>query len=268
MSKSARMNTLIRPPKVAWNPTRRRLLRAAGIDDLRAVARRAVPRVVFDYCDGAADSERSLSRARATFASTEFQPSVLRDVSVLDTSRVVLGRRQELPFALAPVGFNRMMHAAGEPAVASVAQRFGVPYSVSTLATTALADIAAAAPEGRHWFQLCFAEDRTMVKELLALAEEARFDTILLTLDTPISVPRRRDIRNGLTIPPSMSVGTFAEACGDPEPGDRGDHEAARRRLGGRAEPFPHQVPLNPVVGDERNALLCIDIHSGGEGCG
>ncbi|MEU4380152.1 alpha-hydroxy acid oxidase [Micromonospora echinofusca] len=213
MSKSARMSTLIKPPKVAWNPTDRRLLRAAGIADLRAVARRAVPRMVFDYCDGAADSERSLSRARETFANIEFQPSVLRDVSKLDTSRTVLGKRQKLPFALAPVGFNRVMHAEGEPAVASVAQQFGVPYSVSTLATTSLADVAAAAPEGRHWFQLYFAEDRAMVKELLALAEEARFDTILLTLDTPISVPRRRDIRNGLTIPPSMSVATFAEAC-------------------------------------------------------
>ncbi|WP_433390872.1 alpha-hydroxy acid oxidase [Micromonospora sp. KLBMP9576] len=213
MAKPARMKSLLRPPKIAWNPTERRLLRAAGIDDLRLLARNQVPRMVFDYTDGAADSERSLTRARETFANLEFQPSVLRDVSVVDTSRTVLGKRSRLPFALAPVGFARVMHAEGEPAVASVAQQFGIPYSLSTLATTSMADVAAAAPQGRHWFQLYFAEDRALVKELLAQAAEAGFDTVLLTLDTPISVPRRRDIRNGLTIPPSMSLGTFAEAC-------------------------------------------------------
>ncbi|MEV0901825.1 alpha-hydroxy acid oxidase [Actinoplanes sp. NPDC049802] len=212
MSRSSRMNTLLKPPKMAWNATDRRLLRAAGIQDLRAIAKKQVPRMVFDYCDGAADGEISLNRARDTFAGLEFQPSVLRDVSVVDTGRTVLGQRQRLPFVLAPVGFNRVMHADGESAVASVAEQFGVPYSVSTLATTSLADVAAAAPGGRRWFQLYFAEDRGMVKELLACAEEAGFDTILLTLDTPASVPRRRDIRNGLTIPPSMSLGTFAEA--------------------------------------------------------
>ncbi|CAL9612920.1 Putative L-lactate dehydrogenase [Actinosynnema sp. ALI-1.44] len=212
MAKSAQLRTLLKPPKMAWNPTDRKLLRAAGIEDLRKLAQKRVPRMVFDYTDGAADSERSLSRARQTFADIEFQPSVLRDVAEIDTTRTVLGKEQELPFCLAPVGFTRVMHPEGESAVASVAAQFGIPYSVSTLATTSLSDIAAAAPGGRHWFQLYFAEDRAMVKELLGLAEEAGFDTILLTLDTPISVPRRRDIRNGLTIPPSMSIGTFAEA--------------------------------------------------------
>ena len=212
MAKSAKLKHLFKPPKIAWRPLERQLLRAAGIEDLCRLARRRVPRMVFDYTDGAADSERSLTRARQTFAGMEFNPSVLRDVSTLDTTRTILGRQAKLPFALAPTGFTRMMHAEGEPAVASAAAKFGVPYSVSTLGTTSLTDIAASAPGGRHWFQLYFAEDRGLVKELLAQAEEAGFDTILLTLDTPISVPRRRDIRNGLTIPPSMSLSTFAEA--------------------------------------------------------
>jgi L-lactate dehydrogenase (cytochrome) len=210
---NAQLKNLLKPPKMAWRPLERRLLRAAGIGDLYTLARQAVPRMVFDYADGAADSERSLTRARQTFAGIEFQPSVLRDVSSLDTSTTILGKTAKLPFALAPTGFTRVMHADGEPAVASAAQQFGVPYSLSTLGTTSPAGVAAAAPEGRHWFQLYFAEDRALVKELLALAEDAGFDTILLTVDTPISVPRRRDIRNGLTIPPSMSLATFAEAC-------------------------------------------------------
>lgn len=213
MAKTAQLKNLLKPPKMAWNPTERKLLRAAGIADLCELAQKRVPRMVFDYADGAADGERSLTRARDTFANIEFQPSVLRDVSVLNTTRTVLGKEAKLPFALAPTGFTRVMHSDGEPAVASVAQQFGVPYSLSTLGTTSMAGVAQAAPQGRHWFQLYFAEDRALVKELLAQAEEADFDTILLTLDTPISVPRRRDVRNGLTIPPSMSVGTFAEAC-------------------------------------------------------
>lgn len=213
MAKSAQLDKLLKMPKIAWRPNERKLLRAAGIADLRDLARSRVPRMVFDYADGAADSERSLGRARDTFAGIEFQPSVLRDVSTLDTSRTILGKTARLPFALAPTGFSRVMHADGEAAVAGVAERFGIPYSLSTLGTTAPKGVAEAAPDGRHWFQLYFAEDRAIVKELLAQAEEAGFDTILLTLDTPISVPRRRDIRNGLTIPPSMSFATFAEAC-------------------------------------------------------
>jgi len=206
----------LRPPKIAWGPVERGLLRAAGIDDLRLLARKRVPKVFFDYTDGASDSETSLLRARQSFARMEFQPSVLCDVSELDTTRTILGKESKLPFALAPTGFTRVMHADGEPAVASVAQQFGIPYSLSTLGTTSMADVRAAAPDGRHWFQLYFAQDRGLVKELLAQAAEAGFDTVLVTLDTPIAVPRRRDIRNGLTIPPSMSLGTLLEACTHP----------------------------------------------------
>ena len=116
------LRPLLRPAPIIWDPTDRRLARAASIADLRAIARRRTPRAVFDYTDGAADGELSLNRARAAFARVEFHPTVLRDVSVVDTGRDMLGRRSTLPFAFAPTGFTRMMNTEGERAVVAVAQ--------------------------------------------------------------------------------------------------------------------------------------------------
>lgn len=215
-NRSAQLRALLKPPDIAWNPTQRKLLRAASILDLCALARRRTPRLAFDYTDGAAYSELSLTRARQTFADMEFHPAALTDVSEVDMSREILGQRAKLPFALAPTGFTKVMHWDAEPAVVSVAEQFGIPYSLSTLGTTTMAGVAAAAPGARRWFQLYFAQDRALVKELLAEAQETGFDTVLLTVDTPVSVPRRRDIRNGLTIPPSMSVSTMAESLTHP----------------------------------------------------
>src|SRR3954453_6111422 len=117
----AELLPLLRPAPFVRNATDRRLQRAANIADLRRIARRRTPRAVFDYTDGAADGELSLNRARAAFARVEFTPSVLHDVSAVDTGRDILGERSTLPFAFAPTGFTRMMHTEGERAVASVA---------------------------------------------------------------------------------------------------------------------------------------------------
>ena len=134
--------------------THRRLSRALTINDLRTIARRRSPRSVFDYTDGAASAEISLGRARSLFADLQFNPSVLRDVSQVDTSTTILGTRSEQPFAFAPTGFTRLMHHEGERAVARVAERYGVPYALSTMGTTSIEDVAAAAPRARKWFQL------------------------------------------------------------------------------------------------------------------
>src|SRR5664279_5399121 len=109
---------LISLDKPDLNPTRRRLARALTIEDLRSIARRRSPRSVFDYTDGAASAEISLGRARSLFADLQFNPSVLRDVSQVDTSTTILGTRSEQPFAFAPTGFTRLMHHEGERAVA------------------------------------------------------------------------------------------------------------------------------------------------------
>lgn len=204
---------LLRPAPFVRDARERRLRRAASIADLRTIARRRTPRAVFDYTDGAADGELSLQRARDAFARVEFSPSVLRDVSNVDLGRDVLGRRSALPFAFAPTGFTRMMHTEGERAVASVAAEVGIPYTLSTMGTTTIEDVAAAAPDARRWFQLYLWRDRAFGKELVERAAAAGYDTIMLTVDTPVGGARRRDVHNGLSIPPALSLRTFADGA-------------------------------------------------------
>jgi L-lactate dehydrogenase (cytochrome) len=120
------------------NPTERRLAGAASISDLRVAARRRAPRAVFDYTDGAAGDEYGLRRSREAYARVEFQPQVLRDVSVVDVTTTILGRPAAAPLVFAPTGFTRMMHTEGEPAVARVAARTGIPYALSTMGTTSI----------------------------------------------------------------------------------------------------------------------------------
>src|SRR5690242_2262371 len=120
---------LVRFKQPTWSPRKRRLASALTIDDLRLAARRRTPRAAFDYTDGAADGEVSLARARQAFQDVEFHPAVLRDVSSVDTSREVLGRRSSLPFGIAPTGFTRMMHTEGEVAGATAAGDAGIPFT-------------------------------------------------------------------------------------------------------------------------------------------
>ncbi|MFM8772294.1 MAG: alpha-hydroxy acid oxidase, partial [Actinomycetota bacterium] len=183
----------------------------ASVADVRRLARRRVPRAVFDYTDGAAGDELSLRRTRAAFARVEFQPRVLRDVSVVDTSTTLLGRRAALPVVLGPTGFTRLMHHSGEPAVAAVAGRAGLPYGLSTLGTTSIEDLARDAPDTRRWFQLYLMRDRGYVKELVQRASDCGYDTIILTVDTPVAGRRHRDVRNGLTIPPRITPRTAVD---------------------------------------------------------
>src|SRR4051812_14699152 len=182
-----------------WSPTRRRLASAVTISDLRTFARRRCLKAVFDYVDGAASEEISLRRARQVYADLQFNPSVLRDVSEVDTSTSVLGSRSEQPFALAPTGFTRLMHHEGERAVARVAQRHCIPYALSTMGTTSLEDVAAAAPKGRKWFQLYVWRNRAAAADLTARAAKAGYEALILTVDVPVGGPRLRDARNGFT---------------------------------------------------------------------
>jgi L-lactate dehydrogenase (cytochrome) len=213
LPRPSELRSLLRPAPFLWDADERRLRRAASIADLRAIARRRTPRAVFDYTDGAADGEHSLRRARQAYARVEFTPTVLRDVSGVDTSREILGRRASLPFAFAPTGFTRMMHHTGEPSVASVAQQFDIPYTLSTMGTTTIEDVAEAAPRARKWFQLYLWRDRGPAKDLVQRAADAGYDTLMLTVDTPVGGARLRDVRNGLTIPPALSLRTLADGA-------------------------------------------------------
>jgi L-lactate dehydrogenase (cytochrome) len=191
------------------SPVERRLAAAATIWDLRSVARRRTPRAVFDYTDGAAESEVSLRRSRDAYARVEFIPSVLRDVSAVDSSTTILSRPAALPLVFAPTGFTRLMNHEGEPAVARVAERMGIPYALSTLGTTSPEDLGAAAPTANKWFQLYIWNDRDAVVDLVRRAREAGFSALMLTVDTPVAGARLRDVHNGFTIPPRLSAKTM-----------------------------------------------------------
>jgi L-lactate dehydrogenase (cytochrome) len=181
------------------------------VADLRPLARRRAPRAVFDYTDGAAGEEIGLRRSRDAFERVELRSRVLRDVSAVDPTTTILGRRSALPLVFAPTGFTRMMHSAGEPAVARVAGRTGIPYALSTMGTTSIEDLAAATPGARLWFQLYLWRDREASRDFVERAREAGYEALVLTVDTPVPGARLRDVRNGLTIPPSLSARTFAE---------------------------------------------------------
>jgi L-lactate dehydrogenase (cytochrome) len=207
------LQPLLRPRSVPLNPTERRLATVASIPDLRLLARRRAPRAVFDYTDGAADEEIGLRRSRQAYARVEFQPAVLQDVSAVDTSTMILGRPAALPLVFAPTGFTRMMHTDGEPAVARVAAHTGIPYALSTMGTTSIERLAAAAPDGRRWFQLYLWRDRDASHDFVVRAREAGYEALVLTVDTPVAGARLRDVRNGLTIPPSLSLRTLTEGA-------------------------------------------------------
>ncbi|WIX78684.1 alpha-hydroxy acid oxidase [Amycolatopsis carbonis] len=216
LPRPSELKQILRPKPIVLNPTERRLSSAHTIADLRMIGRKRTPRAAFDYTDGAAELEDSLLRARQAYRRVEFHPNVLRGVSDVDTTRTVLGKTSALPFGFAPTGFTRMMQHEGESAVARVAQRNGIPMSLSTMATTSIEDLAAAAPEARKWFQLYVWRDHGAGEDLMNRAWENGYDTLLLTVDTPVAGARMRDVRNGLTIPPALTLKTFADGAMHP----------------------------------------------------
>jgi L-lactate dehydrogenase (cytochrome) len=207
---------LMRFNKPVWSAKKRRLVAALTIADLRVIAMRRTPRAAFDYTDGAAEAELSLTRARQAFEDVEFHPSVLRDVSAVDTSCTIFGGLSALPFGIAPTGFTRLMQTEGERAGASAAGAHGIPFTLSTLGTTSIEDVKAANPDGRNWFQLYVMRDREISYELTRRAAAAGFDTLFFTVDTPVAGARLRDKRNGFSIPPQLTAGTIINAIPRP----------------------------------------------------
>ncbi len=199
-----------------FNRTKRRLETALTIEDLRRVAKRRTPRAAFDYTDGAAEDELSIERARQAFRDIEFHPTILRDVTSVRTGWDVFGKPVALPFGIAPTGFTRLMHTEGEIAGARAAAEAGIPFSMSTLATCAIEDLQAAVPQGRKWFQLYMWRDRDRSMALVKRAADAGLDTMLVTVDVPVAGARLRDVRNGMSIPPALTLRTVLDALPHP----------------------------------------------------
>jgi L-lactate dehydrogenase (cytochrome) len=207
---------LLQFKKPQFDRTARRLDAALTIEDLRRIAKRRTPKAAFDYTDGAAEDELSLARARQAFRDIEFHPTILRDVTNVTAGWDVLGGPVALPFAIAPTGFTRLMHTEGEIAGARAAASAGIPFSLSTLGTTAVEDLVTAVPQGRKWFQLYMWRDRDRSMELVQRAADAGFDTMLVTVDVPVAGARLRDARNGMSIPPALTLRTVLDAVPHP----------------------------------------------------
>jgi L-lactate dehydrogenase (cytochrome)/glycolate oxidase len=207
---------LLRFRKFIFSSQKRRLSKALTIYDLRDIAKRRTPQAPFDYTDGGADSESSLDRARAAYEKLEFQPNILRNVKNVDLSVKMLGKVMNMPLGIAPTGFTRMMQTEGEYAGACAAADAGIPYTLSTMGTRSIEDVAAAAPLGRNWFQLYMWKDRDRSMALVDRAKKSGFDTLVLTVDVPVAGARLRDVRNGMTIPPSLTAKTIINAIPRP----------------------------------------------------
>ena len=215
--KVADLAPLMQFKKPELNARKRRLAAALTVEDLRTIAKRRTPKAAFDYTDGGAEAELSLSRARQAFQDIEFHPAILRDVSKVDTSCTILGGRSELPFGIAPTGFTRMMQTEGEYAGARAAARAGIPFSLSTMGTASIEDVKAANPHGRNWFQLYMWKDRDRSMALVERAAAAGYDTLLVTVDVPVAGARLRDKRNGMSIPPALTAKTVLNAIPRPQ---------------------------------------------------
>ncbi|OFL68642.1 alpha-hydroxy acid oxidase [Brevibacterium sp. HMSC063G07] len=202
---------------VELNRRRARLSRVGDIYDLRKIAKRRTPTAAFDYVDGAAQAELTYDGNRRAFDDIELTPAILAGSADVDLSADVAGRTFGLPVGIAPTGFTRIMHTEGEIAGVRAAERFGVPFSLSTMGTRSIEDVAAASPAAAKWFQLYLFADRSVSQDLLKRAAANGFDTLLVTVDTTVAGQRLRDVRNGMTVPPKLTAGTVLDASYRPE---------------------------------------------------
>ncbi len=209
------LRSLVRLRRPAFSQVTRTLSRCVTIADLQHAARRRWPQGVADYVDGGADAEISLRRNREAYERWVLTPSVLVDVDAVDTRTSLLGKDCALPFALAPTGYTRMMHADGELAVARAAAAADIPYTLSTMATTSLEDVARTVP-GDLWFQLYVWRDRHLVTDLMERAHDNGYRVLMLTVDTAVTGLRTRDAHHGFTIPPQLSASTLVDMARHP----------------------------------------------------
>lgn len=194
----------------------RLLLKVQNVADLALVAQKRTPKVVFDYVAGSAVDEIAYARSKDAYARIELNSNVLRDVSEIDTTEIILGKTVDLPICFAPTGYTRLMHHVGEAAVANVAASKNLIYTLSTMGTTSPAELAQLVPHSRRWFQLYIMKNREDSLAVIKQAKDNGFETLVLTVDTPVPGLRYRDNRNGLTIPPKIRLNTVAAIARKP----------------------------------------------------
>lgn len=210
------LRSVIQWRQIELDPVERRLRKAANVSDLRRISRRRLPRGVFDYIDGAAEDELTLGRNSSAFRRIEFVPKVLRELTSIDTSTTLLGHQLPIPLMLSPTGFTRIVTPAGELDVARAAGRAGLPYTLSTLGTRSIEEVAEVAT-GPKFYQVYIWKDRGLVKEMIDRVVACGYDAITLTVDTVVQGRRERDVRRGFTLPPKIGPGTIVDGIMHPE---------------------------------------------------
>ena len=210
------IRSVVRLRKFEVNGTKRRLAKVGSVDDLRLLAKRRLPGGVFDYFDGAAEDEVTKAENSSAFSKIELRPRVLVDVSKIDTTTTIMGQPVPFPIALSPTGFTRIAHPQGELAVARVAGAVNLPYTLSTLGTRSIEEVARVAT-GPLWYQLYVWKDRGLSRELVERARDNGYKAIMLTVDTPVFGRRERDVRRGFTLPPKIGLETFVDGILHPK---------------------------------------------------
>ena len=191
-----------------WSRRKSQLAAAQNVSDIATIAKKRTPKVVFDYVEGSAVDEIAYQRTRDALSRIEINTHTLRDVSQVNTSTKILGKAVDLPICFAPTGYTRLMYHVGEPAVAHVALTKNTIYALSTMGTVSPAELAATVPDCRRWFQLYIMKKREDTLAVVKQAHSAGFETLILTVDTPVAGLRYRDNRNGLTVPPKIRLST------------------------------------------------------------
>jgi len=182
------------------------------IEDLRRRARRRLPRAVFDYIDGGAEEEVTLRANRQAFERVQFRPRALVDCGTPDLSTTVLGQRLRCPLILAPAGLVGLFWPNGETAAARAAARFGTIFSLSTVSVASLEEVAASGSGATLWFQLYIFRDRGLTRSLVERALTAGYQALCVTIDVPVAGARERDVRNGFTVPPRVTLRNVVDA--------------------------------------------------------
>ncbi len=209
------LRSVLRFRPVRFRAADRRLSTAASVADYRRLAMRRLPRGVFDYVDGGAEDELTLRRNSEGFRRLEFLPRVLTDVGQVDISTTLIGRPVPAPVILGPTGFTRIVTPGGELDVARSAARAGLPYTLSTMATRSIEQVAAVS-DGPKWFQVYVWRDRGLVKDMLARAAASGYEAIVITVDTAVLGRRERDVRHGFTLPPKIGPRTLLDGAVHP----------------------------------------------------
>ena len=178
---------------------------ATSIADLRDKARRRIPRAIFDYADGGAYNELTLAANRRDLDAIRLRQRVMIDASKRATATTIVGQSSTLPLAIAPTGLTGLFHANGEIHGARAAEAMGIPFCLSTMSICSIEDVRGAV-EKPFWFQLYVMRDRGFTRALIERAQAAECSALVVTLDLQVQGQRHRDIKNGLAIPPRLTL--------------------------------------------------------------